>query len=81
MDHDGPTDNRAIEAMSKLRRMTGANSVNRPLWPSARVLHRVEQRFIETLHRLAAARRCGKARVGNEADTEPGGERSSFNYR
>ena len=68
--------------MSKLRRMTGANSVNLPLWPSvARVLHRVKQRVIEALHCLAAARRCGKARVGNEADTEPGGERRSFNYR
>jgi hypothetical protein len=67
--------------MSKLRPMTGANCVNLPLWPSARVLHRVEQRVIEALHRLAAARRRGKDRVGNEADPEPDGERRSLNYR
>ena len=31
-----PTANRAIEPMSKVREMTGASWVNRPLWPNVR---------------------------------------------
>jgi hypothetical protein len=36
------------------------------------VLHRVEQRVVEALYGIAAARRRGMDRIGKHAETEPG---------
>ena len=55
-----PTDSRAIDAISKLRRITGASWVNRPLWPSDRpffiVLSRAHRRALARYHRRSPAR-------------------------
>src|SRR5262249_42039970 len=45
------------------------------------VFHRTEQRVVETLHRIAAARRRGMKRVAKHAETEAGGKSDGFAQR
>src|SRR5207244_2497179 len=42
------------------------------------ILHRAEQRVVEALHSIAAARRRGMARIGKDAEADPSGKRYSF---